>query len=163
MTPRRLYDPTSGAELPAAQHQPPVSADLLTRAKNPFLGATLEGCAAYLRASASVDPAWDMEMFAVLDEGYLTHGTVLVAHSYVAGDDKTKYAPDHVKCFHDGVRAYPCEKGTVLDHMSLRTGLDFQEDLERYERSCRSSGVEIRSIGVAWDLFKERKDENTTI
>lgn len=103
-TPRRLYDPASGEEHPAAQHPPPISADLQTPSKNPFLGATLESCAAYLRASASIDPAWDVDMFAVLDGQYLACGTVLVAHSYVAGDE-SKYAPDYIRCFHNGVQA----------------------------------------------------------
>lgn len=48
----------------------------------------------------------------------------------------------------------------VLAHMSLRTGLDFQEGLERYQRICKSSGAKDRSVGVAWDLFRERKGEN---
>jgi len=157
-TPRRPYDST-GKKMPAAEHPPPVPADILTPARNPFVGATLESCAAYLRASASVDPPWHTESFAVLGEQYVTHGTILVAHSYVAGEDK--YAPEFIKCFHDGVQAYPCEKGTVLGHLTLRTGQDFQEDLERYQRICKSSGVEDRSVGIAWELFTERKEENT--
>lgn len=147
--------------MPPAQHPPPVSADLLTPAMNPFIGATLEFCAAYLRASASADTAWDTEIFAVLDEQYIIHGTILVAHSYVVSDD-TKYAPLPIKCFHNGVQAFPCEKGTVTGHMALRTGLDFQEDLERYQKICKSSGVDDRSVGIAWELFQPTKEENTT-
>lgn len=89
------------------------------------------------------------------DEGYLTHGTILVAHSYVASHDNTKYAPEHIRCFHDGVQAYPCEKGTVFDHMSLQRWLDFKRDLGRYQRLRKSSGSEIRSIGAASNLFRE--------
>lgn len=56
--PRRQYN-TAGKKLPPADYPPPVSADLLTPAKNPFVGASLESCAAYLRASESVDTHWN--------------------------------------------------------------------------------------------------------
>lgn len=138
--------------MPAADYPPPVSADLLLPANNPFIGASLESCAAYLRASASVDTPLNKEFFVVLDEQYLTHETLLVAHSYVAwGDEVRVLLPE--KCVKDGVQAYPCEKGTVLGHMSLRTPTDFQEDLERYQSLCESRGVEDRSVGIAWELF----------
>ena len=160
-TPRRPYD-SAGKELPCEEYPPPVSglsADLLTPAKNPFIGATLESCAAYLRASASVNPAWDLEIFAVLDEQYITHGTILVAHSYVAGRE---HIPDLIKCFHDGVQAHPVQKGKVLMHLT-RTGLDFQEDLEQYQNICKSSGVEDRSVGIAWDLFKPKEEQTASM
>lgn len=46
--------------------------------------------------------------------------------------------------------------------MALRTGLDTQEDLERYQRIYKSSGVEDRSVGIVWELFQSLKEENTT-
>lgn len=139
--------------MPAEDYPPPVPADLLTPAMNPFVGASLESCAAYLRASASVDTPWCTDFFVVLDEQYITHGTLLVAHSYVAwGDEMRVWLPE--KCVQDGVQAYPCEKGTVMNHITLRTTTDFQEDLERYQARCKSRGVEDRSVGFAWEHFE---------
>lgn len=153
--PRRQYN-SAGKKLPHAEYPPPVSADLLTPAKNPFIGATLESCGAYLRASASASTSWDTEIFAVLGEQYITHGEILIAHSFVISDDE-RYAPLPMRCFRNGVQAYPCEKGTVCGHMALRTGLDFQEDLERYQRISKSRGTEDRSVGIAWELFQDTR------
>lgn len=153
--PRRRYN-SAGKELSPAQHPPPVSADLLTPAKNPFIGATLESCGAYLRASASASTSWDTEMFTVLGEQYITHGEILVAHSFVISDDE-KYAPLPTRCFRNGVQAYPSEKGEVVGHMALRTGLDFQEDLERYQKLSKSGRTEDRSVGIAWELFQDTR------
>lgn len=69
----------------------------------------------------------------MLDEQYITHETLLIAHSYVVRDDEPRFLLPE-KFVRDGVQAYPCEKGTVVGHMSLRTGWDFQEDLERYQK-----------------------------
>lgn len=89
-----------------------------------------------------------------MDESYLTHGTLLVAHSFVAGDE-TQYYPLTYRCFRYGVQAYPCQSGTAVMYMALRTQLDFHEDLERYQKICKSSGREDRSIGRAWSLFAD--------
>lgn len=159
-TPREQYD-SAGKALCPAEYLPPVSADTLTPAKNPFIGASLETCAAYLRASASVDTPWHKEYFVVLDEQYITHGTLLIAHSFLAGDT-TNYSELDMP-HHDGVQAYPVEKGTALGHMSLRTGIDFQEDLARYQRVSKSSGREDRSIGFAWELFHESREDRRPV
>lgn len=95
-------------------------------------------------------------MFAVLGEQYITHGEILVAHSFVISDDE-RYAPLPIRCFRNGVQAYPSEMGLVVGHMSLRTGLDFQEELERYQRVSKSSGTEDRSVGIAWELFQDTR------
>lgn len=152
--PRRQYDPSGTIELPDEGLSPPAPADLLTPARNPFVGASLEECGTYLRSSDRVDPPWDLEFFLVMDESYLTHGTLLVAHSFVAGDE-TRYYPYTFRCFRSGVLAYPSERGDALGHMSLRTSLDFVEDLERYQKICKSSGREDRSVGRAWSLFAD--------
>lgn len=92
----------------------------------------------------------------MLGEQYITHGEILIAHSFVISDDE-RYAPLPIRCFRNGVQAYPCEKGTVCGHMALRTGLDFQEDLELYQRVSKSRGTEDRSIGIAWELFQDTR------
>lgn len=93
----------------------------------------------------------------MLDDQYITNGIFLVGRSHVASDDKARL---FLKCYHNGVQAYPCEKGTVTGRLALRTGIDFEEDLKRYPRVCKSSGD--RSVGVAWELFQPMKEENTT-
>ncbi|KAI8965111.1 hypothetical protein F5Y11DRAFT_313888 [Daldinia sp. FL1419] len=100
---------------------------------SPFLGKTLEDCAAYLSGTPE-DITWETEYFCALDEHSKEDDTMMMIRILPNGR----------------LHAFPREtKMAVLSMMTFLVD-DFEQRLGVYQRMCRRQGKPDRSVGVPW-------------
>ncbi|OTB14553.1 hypothetical protein K445DRAFT_12807 [Daldinia sp. EC12] len=100
---------------------------------SPFVGKTLEDCAAYLSGTPE-DIVWETKFFCALDKYSKEDDTVTLVRILLD----------------DTLHAIPEKTSRVAGSLMTYLRDDYERSLERYQRICRREGKPDRSVGVPW-------------